>query len=101
MCISLYNAILVKFGASTRYFLSLSLIMIYDIIYLLITIGFPPGGSSTVHIYTQTIYRTTQNKQYVEQHKKIWESAGRAPLLWVIGEKARKDQFGRNMLRIQ
>jgi len=40
---------------------------IYDI-YLLTEIGFPPGGSSTVHIYTQTIHRTTQNKQYVEQH---------------------------------
>jgi len=26
-------------------------------------------GSSTVHIYTQTIRRTTQNKQYLEQHK--------------------------------
>ena len=29
----------------------------------------PPGGSSTVHIYTQTIYRMTQNKRYTEQHK--------------------------------
>jgi len=31
----------------------------YDTIYLT-AIGLPPGGSSTVHIYTQTIYRTTQ-----------------------------------------
>jgi len=38
-------------------------------IYLLNAIGLPPGGSSTVHIYTQTIHRTTQNKQYKEQHK--------------------------------
>ena len=38
-------------------------------IYLLTAIGLPPGGSSTVHIYTQTIHRTTQNKQYIEQHK--------------------------------
>jgi hypothetical protein len=38
-------------------------------IYLLIVIGLPPGGSSTVHIYTKTIRRTTQNKQYIEQHK--------------------------------
>ena len=38
-------------------------------IYLLTAIGFPPGGSSTVHIYTQTIHRTTQNKQYIEKHK--------------------------------
>jgi len=28
-----------------------------------------PGGSSTVQIYTKTIDRTTQNKQYIEQHK--------------------------------
>jgi len=38
-------------------------------IYLLTVIGSQPGGSSTVHIYTQTIHRTTQNKQYIEQHK--------------------------------
>ena len=36
--------------------------------YLLTAIGLSPGGSSTVHIYTQTIHRTTQNKQYIEQH---------------------------------
>ena len=39
--------------------------------YLLTVIGLTPGGSSTVHIYTQTIHRTTQNKQYIEQHKKF------------------------------
>ena len=38
-------------------------------IYLLTAIGLSPGGSSTVHIYTQTVHRTTQNKQYTEQHK--------------------------------
>ena len=38
--------------------------------YLLTAIVLTPGGSSTVHIYTQTIYRTTQ---------KFWNSAGRAP----------------------
>jgi hypothetical protein len=32
--------------------------------YLLTAIGSPPGGSSTVHIYTQTIHTTTQNKQH-------------------------------------
>jgi len=42
--------------------------MWYDI-YLLTAIGLPPGGSSTVHIYTQTIHRMTQNKQYKEWHK--------------------------------
>ena len=28
--------------------------------YLLTAIGLSPGGSSTVHIYTQTVHRTTQ-----------------------------------------
>jgi len=37
-------------------------------IYLLTAIGLSPGGSSTVHIYTQTVHRTTQSKQYIEQH---------------------------------
>jgi len=42
-------------------------------IYLLTAIGLTPGGSSTVHIYTQTIHRTTQNKQYIEQHNNLGE----------------------------
>ena len=29
-------------------------------IYLLTAIGLTPGGSSTVHIYTQTVHSTTQ-----------------------------------------
>jgi len=33
--------------------------MIYDI-YLSNAIGLKPGGNSTVHMYTQTIHRTTQ-----------------------------------------
>ena len=53
----------------------------YDMIYLLTAIGLSPGGSSTVHIYTQTIHRTIQNKQYIEQHN--WMSAGRAPS-WLV-----------------
>jgi hypothetical protein len=32
----------------------------YETIYLSTAIGLTPGGSSTVHIYTQTIHRTTQ-----------------------------------------
>jgi len=31
-------------------------------IYLLTAIGLSPGGNSTVHIYTQTIHRTTQEQ---------------------------------------
>jgi len=30
-------------------------------------IGLPPGGSSTVHIYTQTTQRTTQSTQTVHK----------------------------------
>jgi len=42
-------------------------------IYLLTAIGLSPGGSSTVHIYTQTVLRMTQNKQYIEQHNNLGE----------------------------
>ena len=35
----------------------------------LTAIGQSPGGSSTVNINTQTIQRTSQNKQCIEQHK--------------------------------
>ena len=43
----------------------------YEILILiyLTASGLSPGGSCTFHIYTQTIHRTTQNKQYIEQHK--------------------------------
>jgi len=41
--------------------------MIY-MIYLLTAIVLSSGGRNTVHIYTQTIHRTIQNKQYIEQH---------------------------------
>ena len=40
-------------------------------IYLLTAIGLSPGGSSTVHIYTLTIHRTTQL---------IWEECGPCPV---------------------
>jgi len=49
---------------------------------LFTTIGLSPGGSSTVHIYTQTIHRTTQNKQYIEQHN----SFGRVRAVPRLGE---------------
>jgi hypothetical protein len=39
----------------------------YDMIYLSTAIGFTSDGSSTVHIYTQTIHITTQIT--TEQHK--------------------------------
>jgi len=39
--------------------------------YLLTAIGLTPGGSSTVHIYTYTLHRTTQF---------IWEECGPCPV---------------------
>jgi len=35
-------------------------VVLLILIYLLTAIGLTPGGSSTVHIYTQTMHRTTQ-----------------------------------------
>ena len=52
-------------------------------IYLLTAIGLSPGGSSTVHIYAQTIHRMIQDKKYIEQHNN-WKRAGRAPSWLVI-----------------
>jgi hypothetical protein len=40
--------------------LTLILHYLFDMIYLLTAIGLSPVGSSTVHIYTQTIHTTTQ-----------------------------------------
>ena len=53
-------------------------------IYLLTAIGLSPGGSSTVHIYTQTIHRKIQNKQTHRTTQQFWKSAGRAPSWLVI-----------------
>ena len=41
-------------------------VMIY-----LTAIGLTPGGSSTVHIYTQTIHRTTQSTQTIYRTKQF------------------------------
>jgi hypothetical protein len=43
-------------------------VMIYNI-YLLSAIGLPPGGSSTVHIYTQTVHRIRKlDRMYRTEH---------------------------------
>jgi hypothetical protein len=51
------------------------------LIYLLTAIGLTPGGSSTVHIYTQYTERPPPKKTNSTQNntKIIWNSAGRAP----------------------
>jgi hypothetical protein len=42
----------------------------FDMIYILLTaVGLTPGGSSTVHICTQTVHRTTQlNRVHRTEH---------------------------------
>jgi hypothetical protein len=64
-----------------------------NMIYLLSAIELPPSGSITVHIYRQTIHRTTQQ---------FWKNAGRAPSWLVIpwhlpynrGKSTEKPQSG-------
>jgi len=41
---------------------------LYDMIYLT-AIRLTPGGSSTVHIYTQIMHRTTQSTQTIHRTK--------------------------------
>jgi len=53
------------------YYIILYYIILY-IIYLLTAIGLPYGGS--IYIYTQTIHRTTQNKQIHGTTTKFWKS---------------------------
>jgi hypothetical protein len=71
-------------------------------IYLLTANGLTPGGSSTVHIYTQTAHRKTQSTQTIHGTTQlIGKSAGRAPSLQILmlypriclttEEKARKN----------
>ena len=46
---------------------------IWYTLYLFNVIGLPPGGSSTVHIYTQTVHRTTQNLERVRAVPRLCE----------------------------
>ena len=39
-----------------------------DMLYLLTAIVLTPGGSSTVHIYTKTIHRTTNEAELTEEN---------------------------------
>ena len=57
-------------------------------IYLLTAIGLTPVGSSTVHMYTQTVHSTTQLTTLVEKLSEIgtqngqtkWEECGPYPV---------------------
>jgi len=50
------------------------------LIYLLTAIGLTPGGSSTVHIYTQTIHRTTQLTSLVGKLSGIRPQSGQTKI---------------------
>ena len=52
----------------------------FDMIYLLTAIGLTPGGSSAVHIYTQTIHRTTQLTTLVERFSGIRTQSGKTKI---------------------
>jgi arylamine N-acetyltransferase len=49
---------------------------------LFTAIGLTPGGSSTVHIYTQTIHRTTQSTQIIHKTTQLtnWEKYWPCPV---------------------
>jgi hypothetical protein len=49
-------------------------------LYLLPAFGLMPGGSSTVHIYTQTIHRTTQLTTLVGRLSGIWAQGGQTKI---------------------
>jgi uncharacterized integral membrane protein len=49
-------------------------------IYLLTAIVLKPGGSSTVHIYTQTIHRTTQLTNLVGRLSGIRAQSGQTEI---------------------
>jgi hypothetical protein len=53
----------------------------HDTIYLLTAVGLTPSGNSTVHIYRQTIHRTTQSTQTIlRKTQSIWEEWGPCPV---------------------
>ena len=72
LCITLIKLLFVLYYNDSFFTVPVVILMKFlypfDMIYLLTAIGLSPGGSSTVHIYTQTIHRMIQNKQYIEQH---------------------------------
>jgi len=47
---------------------------------LLTAIGLTPGGNSAVHIYTQTIYRTTQLTTLVGRPSEIRNQSGQTKM---------------------
>jgi len=52
----------------------------------LTAIGLTPGGSSTVHIHTQTRHRTTQSTQTLHKTTQLtnWEERGPCPVFAAV-----------------
>jgi hypothetical protein len=94
----------VHYGPNPNYALQQTLFTGFynDMIYLLTAIGLTPGGSSAVHIYTQTIHQNDTKQTIYRTTQTFWKSAGRAPSLRVIpwhlpykrGKSAEKPQSG-------
>ena len=59
-CFCSYTACVMCWGGLSMSYVEDAIWNIRNMIYLLTAIGLTPGGSSTVHIYTQTIRKTTQ-----------------------------------------
>jgi uncharacterized integral membrane protein len=55
-------------------------VLVLVLIYLLTAIGLTPGGSSTVHIFTQTIHRTTQLTTLVGRISGIRTQSGKTKI---------------------
>jgi len=48
--------------------------------YLLTAVGFTPDGGSTVHIYMQTMHRTTQLRTLFGRLSGIWTQSGQTKI---------------------
>jgi uncharacterized integral membrane protein len=55
---------------------------------MLTAMGLSPGGIGTVHIYTQTIHRTTQQ---------FWKCAGRTPSYTLTFALQLRKKHGKNL----
>jgi len=54
--------------------------ILYDTIFLLTAVGLALGGSGTVHIYTQTVHRTTQLTTLVGRLSEIRTQSGQTKI---------------------
>jgi uncharacterized integral membrane protein len=69
-------------------------------IYLLTAIGLTPGGSSTVHIYTQTIHRTTQLTIYFGRVRAVHRLCELYPDICLTTEENARKNFIQGSRRV-